>query len=66
MQGAADVLMIPDPMTFRVLPWAPTTGWILCDVHFADGRAVPFATRGLYKSVLSKLSARRLRFRRGA
>lgn len=58
MQGAADVLMVPDPTTFRVLPWAPTTGWVLCDVHFADGRPVPFATRGLYKSVLNKLSAR--------
>jgi glutamine synthetase len=58
MQGAADVLMIPDPTTFRVLPWAPTTGWILCDVHFADGRPVPFATRGLYKSVLNTLAQR--------
>lgn len=26
MQGAADVLMIPDPVTFRTLPWAPGTG----------------------------------------
>ena len=50
MQGAADVLMIPDPLTFRVLPWAPHTGWLLCDVHFADGRPVPFATRNLYKA----------------
>ena len=58
MQGAADVLMIPDPTTFRVLPWAPATGWILCDLHFANGRPVPFATRGLYKSVLNTLSQR--------
>ncbi len=65
MQGAADVLMIPDPMTFRVLPWAPTTGWVLCDVHFADGRPVPFATRGLYKSVLNKLSVRGYDFKAG-
>ena len=65
MQGAADVLMIPDPTTFRVLPWAPTTGWVLCDVHFADGRPVPFATRGLYKSVLGKLSARGYDFKAG-
>jgi glutamine synthetase len=65
MQGAADVLMIPDPTTFRVLPWAPTTGWVLCDVHFADGRPVPFATRGLYKSVLSKLAARGYDFKAG-
>lgn len=65
MQGAADVLMIPDPTTFRVLPWAPTTGWILCDVHFADGRPVPFATRGLYKSVLNTLAQRGYDFMAG-
>ncbi|MDR6663015.1 glutamine synthetase [Tardiphaga robiniae] len=58
MQGAADVLMIPDPSTFRILPWAPETGWVLCDVHFADGRPVPFATRNLYKKVLGDLGAR--------
>ena len=34
MQGAADILMIPDPATFRVLPWAPDTGWFLCDLQF--------------------------------
>jgi glutamine synthetase len=39
----------------RVLPWVEATGWLLCDVHFADGRPVPFATRNLYKSVLAKL-----------
>jgi glutamine synthetase len=58
MEGAADVLMVPDPTSFRVLPWAPATGWLLCDVHFADGRAVPFATRNLLKSVLNKLALR--------
>lgn len=58
MQGAADVLMIPDPTTFRVLPWSPGTGWLLCDVHFADGRPVPFATRNLYRTVLSDLAGR--------
>ena len=45
MEGAADVLMVADPTTFRVLPWAPTTGWLLCDIYFSDGRPVPFATR---------------------
>jgi glutamine synthetase len=58
MEGAADVLMVPDPLSFRVLPWAPATGWLLCDVHFADGRPVPFATRNLYKSVLATLAKR--------
>jgi glutamine synthetase len=58
MEGAADVLMVPDPTTFRVLPWSPTTGWLLCDVHFSDGRPVPFATRHLFKAVIDKLGAR--------
>jgi glutamine synthetase len=58
MEGAADVLMVPDPTTFRILPWAPTTGWLLCDIHFADGRPIPFATRQIYKSVLEKLGLR--------
>jgi glutamine synthetase len=58
MEGAADVLMVPDPTSFRVLPWVAATGWLLCDVHFADGRPVPFATRNLYKSVLAKLEQR--------
>jgi glutamine synthetase len=55
MEGAADVLMVADPLSFRVLPWSSSTGWLLCDVYFADGRPVPFATRNLYKQVLAKL-----------
>lgn len=58
MEGAADVLMLADPTTFRVLPWAPATGWVLCDLYFNDGRPVPFATRGLYRKVLDELGNR--------
>ena len=58
MEGAADVLMVADPSSFRALPWAPGTGWLLCDVYFADGRPVPFATRNLFRSVLEKLGKR--------
>src|SRR5947207_12333103 len=52
LQGAADVLMIPDPSTFRVLPWAPNTGWVLCDLQFQDGKPVPFCTRSILKKSL--------------
>jgi glutamine synthetase len=58
MEGAADVLMVADPTSFRVLPWVEATGWLLCDVYFADGRPVPFATRNLYRSVLAGLEKR--------
>ena len=65
MQGGGDILMVADPTTFRVLPWAPGTGWLLCDLYFSDGRAVPFATRGLYRSVLDRLAARGYDFKAG-
>ena len=45
MQGAADIRIVPDLATFRILPWAPDTGWFLCDARFQDGRleqVVPF------------------------
>jgi glutamine synthetase len=55
MEGGGDVLMIADPLSFRVLPWAPQTGWLLCDIYFADGRPVRFSTRHLYRRVLRRL-----------
>ena len=58
MEGAADVLMVPDPLTFRVLPWSPTTGWVLCDIYFADGRPIPFSTRHVFRKVLEGLDKR--------
>jgi glutamine synthetase len=56
MEGGGDILMIADPTTFRVLPWAPRTGWLLCDIYFADGRPVPFATRHLHRQALRALA----------
>jgi len=56
MEGGADFVMIPDPSTFRVLPWAPKTGWVLCDIYFQNGQPVPFSTRHLYRNVLRKLA----------
>jgi glutamine synthetase len=55
MQGAADILMIPDESTFRILPWAPDTGWFLCDLKFPDGREVPFSTRAILNRSLERL-----------
>jgi glutamine synthetase len=55
--GAGDIVLVPDPRTFRVLPWAPRTGWILCDVHFPDGSPVPFCTRTILRNELTALAA---------
>src|SRR5205823_7721639 len=54
MQGAADILLKPDESTFRLLPWAPDTGWLLCDAQFHDGRPVPYCTRGILRDALRK------------
>ena len=59
-QGAGDAVMIADPATFRVLPWAPETGWVLCDLKFQDGRAVPYDTRGVLKKSMQGLGEREL------
>ena len=56
MEGAGDFIMVPDPTTFRVLPWAPNTGWMLCDIVFTTGRPVPFSTRQLCRDALGKLA----------
>jgi glutamine synthetase len=65
MEGGGDVLMIADPTTFKQLPWAPGTGWMLCDLYFADGRAVPFAARNVFRSVLKRLGERGFDFMAG-
>ncbi len=56
LEGAADVMMLPDPATFRVLPWAPHTGWMLCDILFADGRPMPLSTRHVLRQSLAALA----------
>ena len=55
MQGAADILMVPDQSTFKLLPWAPDTGWFLCDLQFQDGRPIPFSTRSQLRHALDRL-----------
>ena len=65
MQGGADFLMLADPTTFRVLPWAPRTGWLLCDIYFKTGVPVPFSTRHLYRQMLRALAAQGFDFKAG-
>jgi glutamine synthetase len=70
MQGAGDFVMVPDPTTFRVLPWAadngaPNTGWMLCDLYFGNGKPVPFSTRQVLRDALSRLKDRGFDFLAG-
>jgi glutamine synthetase len=57
MQGGGDFVMVADPTTFQVLPWAPHTGWLLCDIYFPNGKPVPFSTRQILRDALARLAA---------
>tara|TARA_B100001094_G_C18186132_1_gene803895 strand:+ start:651 stop:2111 length:1461 start_codon:yes stop_codon:yes gene_type:complete len=56
MTGGGDFLMIPDPKTFRVLPWAKKTGWILADIYFPNGKPVPFSTRQILRNAVTEVN----------
>jgi glutamine synthetase len=56
MGRAGNFVIVADPETFRVLPWAKNTGWVLCDCYFVNGKTVPIATRQLYRDALAKLA----------
>src|SRR5580692_12004938 len=57
MQGAGDFIMVADPATFQVLPWAPNTGWLLCDIYFTNSKRVPFSTLQVLRDTLARLAA---------
>ncbi len=57
LTGSPDVVLVPDPTTFCVLPWAPATAWVLCDMYYADGRPVPLSTRNVLRSQLAAVRA---------
>lgn len=55
LSGAGDIVLVPDPASFRILPWAGRTGWLLCDLYFPDGTTVPLSTRELCRQALRRL-----------
>jgi len=55
-RGASDMLMVPDPTTFKALPWAPGTGWVLCDLHMPDGAPSALCSRNILKRSLADLA----------
>ncbi len=62
LRGAADMVMLPDPLSFRVLPWAPHSGWLLCDLYLPDGQPMPLSTRALLRGQVERLAERGLDF----
>lgn len=56
MAGAGDMLAVPDPDTFRVLPWSPHSAWLFCDPYTRDGNPLPFAPRPTLRRAVSQLA----------
>jgi len=47
-----DGYVLPDPETFKLVPWLPDTGRVLCDFAHADGTPVGAYPRELLRRVL--------------
>src|SRR6476469_6030054 len=52
MTGSPNLVIVPDPATFRVLPWEPEVGWVLCDEYFTSGAPFHFSPRHLLRKQL--------------
>jgi glutamine synthetase len=54
---ANNLVLLPDPASLHVLPWAARTGWLRADAWFEDGTAVPYDTRRILAHALERLAA---------
>ena len=61
MRGASDLMLVPVPDTFRVLPWSPHSALIHCEVAMTSGEPVPFAARRILRTARDRLSEPGLR-----
>ena len=62
---AGDLVMVPDPKTFRTLPWSAHSSWILCDVATKLGQPFPYDPRTILKKAIAKLDLKNISMRVG-
>jgi glutamine synthetase len=61
MGPVGEVRLVPDPETFRVLPYAPATGAMFVDMIGLDGNPAPVCQRSFLKRMCDRLAERGLR-----
>ena len=49
--------MLPDPATYRRLPWSAQTGWLLCDIFLPSGLPLGISTRAILRDSVTRLAA---------
>ncbi|MFL6162179.1 MAG: glutamine synthetase [Jatrophihabitantaceae bacterium] len=61
LAGAGDFVVVPDPLTFQVLPdREPRTAWVLGDEYLRDGLPHPLSTRNVLRQVCGQYAAANL------
>jgi glutamine synthetase len=58
MGPVGEIRLVPDPDTFRVLPYAPHTGAMLVDQYTLDGEVAPVDQRGFLRRMADRLAER--------
>jgi glutamine synthetase len=58
MGPVGEIRLVPDPETFRVLPYAPRTGAMLVDQQTLDGDPAPVCQRAFLRRMADRLAAR--------
>ncbi len=61
MGPVGELRLVPDPDTFRVLPYAPHTGAMLVDHVLLDGTPAPVCQRSFLKRMEDRLAERNMR-----
>jgi glutamine synthetase len=59
-RGYGDFIMRPDLATLRILPWAPGTALVLCDLRWDDGTTVEPSPRQVLRRQVARLAERGL------
>ena len=54
MNGCPNYRLVPDPLTFKILPWAPNTAWVLTDAYLKNGKPLPFDSRGILRKAVDE------------
>ncbi|NKB20715.1 MAG: glutamine synthetase [Alphaproteobacteria bacterium] len=54
MTGSPNLTIVPDPLTYRTLPWVPGIAWILCNEYFDDGTPFHFSSRQILRKQVDR------------
>ena len=57
LSGSPNVVVVPDPQTFRMIPWSPGTGIVLGDLYMRDGSEFAYSPRHVLRHTLERLHA---------